>query len=91
LPTKAYELAWMHRPVIASDTPAIRSMFRPESIILCDPNKPEEFAAAILDLYYHPEKRAQLVENAAADYDTFAWEPQATRYQCLLASLRENA
>lgn len=90
LPTKAYELAWMRRPIIASDTPAIRSMFRPESVMLCDPNKPEEFAAAMLDLYYHPEKRAQLVDNAAADYDTFAWEPQATQYQCLLASLRGN-
>src|SRR5262249_26908708 len=34
LPTKAYELAWMHRPMIASDTVAIRSMFRPISIRL---------------------------------------------------------
>ena len=30
LPTKAYEFAWMRRPMIASDTSAIRSMFRPE-------------------------------------------------------------
>lgn len=87
LPTKAYEFAWMHRPIIASDTPAIRSMFRPESIMLCDPNRAEEFADAILDLYHHPEKRAQLVENAAADYAAFAWEPQAKYYQYLLASL----
>ncbi|MGO8951523.1 MAG: glycosyltransferase [Ktedonobacterales bacterium] len=87
LPTKAYEFAWMHRPMIASDTPEIRSMFRPESIILCDPNKPESFAEAIVDLYHHPEKRAQMAENAALDYDTFAWKAQAEHYQRLLASL----
>ena len=51
LPTKAYEFAWMQRPMIASDTRAIRSMFRSESIVLCDHSKPESFADAIIDLY----------------------------------------
>lgn len=87
LPTKAYELAWMHRPMIASNTLAIRSMFRPESIVLCDPLKPEEFCEAIVDLYQHPEKRAKLIENAAADYQPYQWEPVARSYQQLLASL----
>ncbi|HET9980454.1 MAG TPA: glycosyltransferase, partial [Ktedonobacterales bacterium] len=35
LPTKAYEQAWMQRPIVASDTVAIRSMFRPGSTLLC--------------------------------------------------------
>src|SRR5262249_15614676 len=55
LPSKAYEYAWMRRPIIASDTPAIRSMFRPDSVMLCDPSRPESFAEAIIDLYQHPE------------------------------------
>lgn len=87
LPTKAYEWAWMHRPIIASDTPAIRSMFQPESIALCDPSKPEDFAEAIIDLYQHPEKRARMVENAARDYMPFQWELMARHYQQLLSSL----
>lgn len=87
LPTKAYEYAWMHRPIIASDTRAIRSMFRPESIVLCDPSKPEDFAEAIIDLYQHPEKRASLVANAAEDYMPYRWEVMAKRYQQLLLSL----
>jgi len=87
LPTKAYEFSWMHRPMIASDTSAIRSMFRPQSIALCDCNKPEEFARAIIDLYQHPEKRAQMVADAAEDYQPFEWEVMAKRYQQLLASL----
>jgi len=87
LPTKAFEFAWMHRPMIASDTRGIRSMFRPESIALCDASKPESFAAAIIDLYQHPEKRALMVEKAAEDYMAFRWEIQAEQYQKLLASL----
>ncbi len=87
LPTKAYEFAWMHRPMIASNTPAIRSMFRPESIILCDPTKPEEFADAIIDLYQHPEKRVRMIANAAEDYMPYRWDIMAERYRRLLLSL----
>jgi glycosyltransferase involved in cell wall biosynthesis len=87
LPTKCYEFAWMQRPMIASDTRAIRSMFRPESIVLCDPSRPESFAEAIIDLYQHPEKRTQMVANAAEDYKPYQWERLARRYQQLLVSL----
>lgn len=90
LPTKAYEFAWMHRAMIASDTRGIRSMFRPESILLCDANKPESFASAILDLYRQPEKRAALVKNAAEDYQPYCWETMAERYQQLLLSLSKQ-
>ena len=87
LPTKAYEFAWMGRPMIASDTEAIRSMFRPESIILCDPTRPETFADAIIDLYRHPEKRASMIAHASEDYIPYRWENEAARYQQLLAKL----
>ncbi len=87
LPTKAYEFAWMHRPIIASDTTAIRSMFRPASVALCDPSQPESFAAAIIDVYAHPEKRALMIADAAADYQPYRWETMANRYQQLLVSL----
>ncbi|WP_052888753.1 glycosyltransferase family 4 protein [Thermogemmatispora carboxidivorans] len=84
LPTKAYEFAWLHRPIIATDTKAIRSMFRPESVVLCEPENPLSLAAAIVDLYHHPEKRAQLVENAAKDFEPFRWELMSERYNELL-------
>ena len=87
LPTKAYEFAWMQRPIIASDTPAIRSLFRPESILLCDPASPEAFAEAIIDLSQHPEKRAAMIINAFEDYQPYRWEVMAWRYQQLLALL----
>jgi glycosyltransferase involved in cell wall biosynthesis len=87
LPTKAYEFALMRRPMIASSTPAIRSMFRPESLVLCEPSNVDQFAEAIVDLYEHPEKRAQLIANAEQDYEPFRWEIMAKRYQLLLATL----
>lgn len=90
LPTKAYEFAWMHRPIIASNTRAIRSMFRPESIVLCDDSDPESFAEAIIDLYQHPQKRIALAVNAADDYEPFKWEAMAERYRALLCTLSKR-
>ena len=87
LPTKAYEFAWMQRPMIASDTIAIRSMFRPESIVLCEPENVHAFAEAIIDLAQHSEKRAALVAHASEDYLPYRWETMAERYQQLLLSL----
>ena len=87
LPTKAYEFALMRRPMIASETPAIRSMFRPESLILCEPANIESFAAAIIDLYQHPAKRLLMVDEATKDYTPYRWEVMAARYQQLLLTL----
>lgn len=87
LPTKAYELAWLGRPIIASDTPAIHSMFGSRSIILCQPEQPEDFARAFVELYQQPELRRSLVSNANADYEPYRWELMAKRYVDLLTWL----
>ncbi|HZC07709.1 MAG TPA: glycosyltransferase family 4 protein [Ktedonobacterales bacterium] len=90
LPTKAYEMAWLRRPIVASSTPAICSMFRPESIALCQSGDPQSFADALVDLYHHPDKRKAMVENAAADYEPYRWERARERYHDLLAALTEQ-
>ena len=87
LPTKAYEFALMHRPMIVSNTIAMGSMFRAESVMFCTPSDVDSFAKAIIDLYQHPQRRAQLIANAAQDYVPYRWELMAERYQRLLASL----
>lgn len=87
LPTKAYEFALMRRPMIVSDTVAMRSMFRSESVVLCEPSNVDNLAEAIVDLYQHPDKRAQLVANAEQDYTPYRWELMAERYQQVLATL----
>src|SRR6266487_2426842 len=90
LPTKAYEYAWMRRPMIVSDTPGMRSMFRPEAIMLCEPDNVDSFAAAIIELYQHPEKRQSMVDEAAKDYIPYRWEIMAERYQELLLTLAKK-
>lgn len=87
LPTKAYEFAWMRRPMIASNLVGTRSMFRPRSIRLCEPENIASFADAIIDLYFNPQKRADLVANAEQDYQQYRWEVSAERYRQLIASL----
>lgn len=87
LPTKAYEQAWMRRPIVASDTVAIRSMFRPGSTLLCDPDSPESFADALVNLYEQPELQRTLAERAFEDYAPYRWEQVSGEYQAYLASL----
>ncbi len=87
LPTKAYEMAWLRRPIVASSTPAIRSLFRPESVALCQSGDPQSFAQALVDLYHHPEKRKAMVENAATDYEPYRWERVSQDYIALLADV----
>lgn len=87
LPTKIYEYSWMRRPIIAASTTAIRSMFRPDSVRLCETSDVDSFAEAIVELYQYPETRAQLVGEAWNDYYRFRWELMAERYRSLLRSL----
>ena len=87
LPTKAYECALMRRPMIASDTVAMRSMFRATSVVLCDPASVDSFAIAIAELYHSPEKRERLVASAEQDYANYRWELMAGRYTQLIETL----
>ena len=87
LPTKAYEQAWMQRPIVASETVAIRSMFRPGSTVLCDPESPESFADALVSLYEQPDLRRTLAERAFEDYTPYRWEQVSSEYQAYLAML----
>jgi len=87
LPTKAYEYAWLAKPMINSDTPAMRSMFSPSAASLCPPSDTAAFAETMVDLYHHPEKRVQMAECALADYQPYRWEAMGKRYVELLAAL----
>jgi glycosyltransferase involved in cell wall biosynthesis len=87
LPTKAFEFAWMQRPMIAADMPGMRSLFRANSVAFCAPSNPSSFAAAIVDLYANAERRIQMVQNAEEDYQAYRWEIMAVRYQLVLSML----
>ncbi len=65
-------------------------MFRPDSVVLCEPSDADSFAAAIIDLYQRPEKRQRMVADAAEDYTPYCWETMAERYQQLLLTLSQT-
>ena len=87
LPTKAFEFAWMQRPMISADMPGMRSLFRAHSVAFCEPSNPGSFAAAIVDLYTNAERRIQMVQDAEEDYQAYRWEIMAARYQQVLSML----
>lgn len=89
LPTKSYEFALMRRPMIAADMAGVRSVFRSNSILYCEPSNVEHFAEAMVELYRDPRKRELLVQNATEDYARVRWEIMAERYRALLRSLTE--
>jgi glycosyltransferase involved in cell wall biosynthesis len=91
LPTKAYEQAWMQRPIVASNTVAIRSMFRPGSVMLCDPESPESFADALVELYENPDLQRRLVERASDDYTPYRWEKVRAEYQEFLTTISRRS
>jgi len=91
LPTKAYEMAWLRRPMVVSNTPAIRSMFRPESVLMCESESPEAFAQAMVRLYRNVALRRAMVKNAAEDYERFRWEHERERYNTLLQELARQS
>lgn len=91
LPTKMYEMAWMRRPIIAADTPAIRSLFGTEAVLLCAPEQPEQFAKAIVHLAGDPALRDRLVTLAAEAYQPYRWEMMSKQYQALLARLASSS
>ncbi|MGH2504358.1 MAG: glycosyltransferase family 4 protein, partial [Ktedonobacterales bacterium] len=91
LPTKAYEMAWLRRPMVVSNTPAICSMFRPESVLLCDSESPEAFAQAMVQLSRSATLRQAMVTNAAQDYERFRWERERERYYALLQDLARQS
>jgi len=64
IPNKVYEAAACKKPVITTDTPAIRELFINEDLFLIPTTNPEKLIEAILKLKEDPILRNRLAENA---------------------------
>ena len=64
IPNKVYEAAACKKPVITTDTPAIRELFINEDLFLIPTADPEKLIEAILKLKEDPILRNRLAENA---------------------------
>jgi len=61
---KLYECLAMGKPIITGDSPAIRIALPPNTVYLCNRNKPQEISNAIVELANDSEKRLELSKNA---------------------------
>lgn len=68
IPHKVYEGMACGRPVITSDTEAIREAFDADEVALVPPGDPDALAAAVEDLLEHPEKAKALGGRAREAY-----------------------
>jgi len=64
IPNKVYEAVACKKPVITTDTPAIRELFINEDLFLIPTADPEKLIEAILKLKEDPILRNRLAENA---------------------------
>jgi len=84
---KMYDFLTFEKPVIASRLRAIEAYFDDQSLCYFTPGDPEDLARAILDLYYHPQRRETLVQNAKGLYEHYKWEMQREKYWAAYAKL----
>lgn len=77
---KMYEFIELGKPVLASRLKAVAAYFHDDALQYFEPGDPRSLAEALVDLYRRPERRGQLVANAAQLYDQYRWERQSRLY-----------
>lgn len=87
LPTKLLEYVHVGVPAIVLETDVIRQYFDAAMVRFFAEDTPEAIADAILDLYAHPEKRRQLVDNGEVFRRTYCWSEHQKVYIELVESL----
>jgi len=90
LSNKLLEYVAMGIPVIVSRTELTESYFDDSMVKFFKPGNEKELAEAILDLYYHPEKRKELVNNADRFNQKYNWEKEKWKYYKIVDNLVKN-
>jgi len=86
-PTKAFEYIVMNKPVIASRTAAVETIFDDSAVMFFEPGNAQDLARCILELYHNPEKRDELARMAKKQYEKISWELMSKRYCELISSI----
>ncbi len=79
IPGKIYQMMAMRKPLIASDSPAIKELLRHgSSAYLCPPGDPSALANAIMELHRNPELRSTLASGGYETYQKYCSETVVT-------------
>lgn len=88
MPGKVLEYVVMGLPTVTSRLKVLEDVFSERTVYYVSPGSPEEFAAAVVDLYQHPEKRTALVQHADQEFVQLQnWENERQKYFDTLGSL----
>jgi glycosyltransferase involved in cell wall biosynthesis len=88
---KMYEYMALGKPVLATRLKSVCAYFGDDAIAYFEPGNPESLAAAISNLYHHPEERQLRVEKARGLYDQYRWEKQKEIYLSVYHQLLNTA
>jgi len=89
LPSKLLEYTYMAIPCVAVDMPVVRKYFDERMVRFYDPEGDAlgNVVEAIRDMYYHPEKRAEMVAKGGNFYEQYRWSEHKQVYVDLVEGL----
>ena len=88
---KMFDFMALSKPVIATRLRAVEAYLGDGAVAFVESDDAPGMAAAIIDLYRHPEKRAGLVARSRELFERFGWPEQRRLYQQAFADLLETA
>ena len=76
LPTRIFEYLYMQKPIVVPRTQGIKDYFDEESIFYFNAGDSEDLANVIFNIYSHPEKSLEVVNNGYEIYKKNSWTNQ---------------
>ncbi len=87
LPTKLLEYTALRLPAISARTPGVEAYFDESMVQLFEPENVDELAASILNLYHHPERCQDLVNQSEDFIAKYNWPTHSAEYVSMVDRL----
>lgn len=78
-PMKLFEYMMASRPVLASRTPALQSVFNEEDCFYFEPDSPEDTARVLKEFYEDPKKAQHIAMHGKSIAENHTWRKRAER------------